>query len=195
MPTETRIAPSLYKTLTSGGSTFESALTGDNQFKFGVTLSDDVHGLRNESLTGFRNLLQSIRGNQGQLIKARTRPLEEARAAALGNVTRNLGRRNVTGTLANNEITNVERKFGISIGDARAQGTQEQLNAEAAIMDRISGQADRVAEDEFKSLGLGAQAFGNTIQSMGTRTQSGGDLFGLDIGQWGQILDTIGGWL
>lgn len=181
-------APSLYRTITSGGSEFKSALTPEG-LKFGVQLNKDIHGLRGEQLAGVRSLLQQVRGNQGSLVQAATRPLIEQRASALGSLTQNLGRRNVTGTLANNEITNLENKFGVAIGNQAASALDASARLEGSLLQDLGTTASRLAEEEFQAMGLGESAFRAAISSRGATVEEGGSGY---LGQIGEILDFLG---
>jgi hypothetical protein len=180
-------APSLFRTVTSGGSEFKSALTPEG-LKFGVQLNKDIHGLRGEQLSGVRSLLQQVRGNQGSLIQAATRPLIDQQAAAVGGLRRDLGRRNVTGTLANNEISNVERKFGVSIGDAAARATDSSARLEGNLLESFGNISNRLAEDEFQAFNLGQSAFSSAIGSRGQKTSDDSGF----LGEIGEILDLLG---
>lgn len=164
--TNSRFAPSLFQTGTTGGSSIQTSQLGPDRFKAGVFLPQDIQALRAENLGGIRSLLESIRGSGGSILNARLRPLQDQISAQGGLLRRGLARRNVTGTLANNEMTNFSNKAGLALGDARAMATDDLIRTESMLNDKIGGVANDVLDQELRSLGISQNAITSIINSM-----------------------------
>jgi hypothetical protein len=189
-----RFNPTTFETGTTGGSRIDTSQTGPDRFKAGIFLDPDIRGLRGEELSGIRNLLSSIQGERGSILDARLRPLEENLAGQTAGITRDLARRNVFGSLRNNEINNSNRSVQRQLGDARALANNDLINVESRLNAQIGESANELFGQELSTLGLSQNAINTIINSMrgggSTQTESdpGGTLEGI-----GNVLDFIFG--
>jgi len=183
--TNTRFPPSLFNLETTGGSALRTAMTGPDTFKAGLFLPQDIQGLRAENLSGIRDLLASIRGNQGSILEARLGPLQRQLAGRPEAVDRDFARRGISGTFRNDAVSNESRRVGEALGEAKSLALNDLISTETGLLDRISGAADSVLGQELASVGLSMDAVKTIIDSMRTSSTTekendpGGSLEGI----------------
>lgn len=173
---------------TGGGSLLRS--TGGFNPQITSQISPQVGGLRDEFTSGIRSLLGSARG---KLVDARVNPLIRRLSGLPGQQRRELSRRNVFGSISQNQVAATERDVAQSIGEARTLATQDALTQEANLLQslRAAGQ-DQLAQ-ELSLLGLSNQAIAAISQSQTTTTTPNqGQGIGNLLFGFGSLLGGIG---
>lgn len=127
----------------------------------------------------FRGLGEEFAGNQGSLINARMNPLRQQVAQQGGALQRNLGRRGVQGTFANQAMTNFGMEAGRQLGDAQAMATNDAMGArtnllgaeqgaESALTQLLAGSNQQLLSQELAKLGLGANSIMGLLGAQNT---------------------------
>lgn len=117
----------------------------------------------------YRGLSDEFAGNQGSLINARLNPLRQNIAQRRGGLQRDLGRRGVMGTFANQAVSNFDIDAGRALGDAEAMATNDALmartnllgaeqGAESALTQLLGATSNDVLRQELAGLGLGVDS-------------------------------------
>lgn len=136
----------------------------------------DIGEATNKYITGLRGIRSSYLGNEGALMKARLRPVQEQNAAMLGQTQRNVGLRGLSGSsFGEQAMTNASTTAGRNEADARALATVDMANFEKGLTDSeynaymakaqqlasITGMSLEVAKartaQELSILGIGSQ--------------------------------------
>ena len=169
--------------LTTPGSSLTSRLKGKNVTS-GIKLNPLVQLLRDEAISGIRGLqgdVPTLSNFTDRLISARVDPLRERFAPVLGRLQRDLGRRNVQGSIANNEMLRAESDIARTLAQeeaaAFAEGEQAQfgadlntLNARRALTSDIERLSQEQLSQELALLGLGQGPSGMIASSIPTTT-------------------------
>lgn len=95
------------------------------------TLGDISQGLTNQQA--------ALDSNQNAFTQARVNPLEQALASRQGSLERDLNRRGVTGSFANQAINNLNIDGQRAIGDERARAAQESIAARNQLSNQQAG--------------------------------------------------------
>jgi len=125
-------------------------------------LNPRVQSLRDEFTGGIRGLLGSARG---ELVDARVNPLIRRLSGLPGQQRRDLARRNVFGSISQNQVAATEGDVAQRISEARTLATQDALTQEANLLQslRAAGQ-DQLAQ-ELSLLGLSVSAIQTIVGS------------------------------
>lgn len=143
-------------------STPNSSLQSGN-----LNIDPTVRGIQDRALGGFQNLIgqsnqlgQEFAGNQGALINARMNPLRQAIAQRRGGLQRDLGRRGVFGSFANQDVNNFDLSAGRELGDAQALATQDALSTRQNLMG-FEANLNQMVQ------GIGSERFAQELQGLG----------------------------
>ena len=123
-----------------------------------LTFDPRIDELRNESIGDLRGLRDEATGNQNAFIQARVNPLQARVNKGRGALQRSLGRRNVFGTFANQDITNFDTDTQRALGDATSMATQDALGFRTSIADRIGNMGTSIQQGDLAGLGLGVNS-------------------------------------
>ena len=123
-----------------------------------VTFDPRINELRNESIGDLRGLRDEATGNQNAFIQARVNPLQARVNKGRGALQRSLGRRNVFGTFANQDITNFDTDTQRALGDATSLATQDALGFRTSIADRIGNMGTSIQQGDLAGLNLGVNS-------------------------------------
>ena len=130
-------------------------------------------------------------GNESQFMQSALNPIRQAGASQFGALTKDLGRRGITGSsFANNQIGNFQAQQGRTLSDATAQIQQQQiaqrlgideslLNASTGLINNF-GQLDQQtqaiyaqqAAEQLNLLGLSQQQTAAMMQPLGLQMQN-----------------------
>lgn len=201
-------SPFGFNLTTSGGSQLQAGSAGGfvkAPAQIG-TLNTRFGNLTDNALGRTGGYINDLRGNMNPFIQARVRPLETDIATKRGMLDRNLSRRGIAGSLANNELMNFDNNANRQLADARATATNEALSAlyQAEGLDRsVRGDlltaADTLLKQELTTLGLsleglnlalsGAQRRATDVAGGTSTTRtSGASDFGSTLRGIGQII-------
>lgn len=137
------------------------------------------------------SLLNRVRGNQNPFIEARVSPLIERLSGLPAQTQRDFARRNVFGSIANNEVNQLREDVAGEIGNARALATQDALGFERAVLgDQRRGALDLLTK-ELSALGVSQDAINavlNTRQVAGGTQTSSGSSTTEGLGNIGRLL-------
>lgn len=173
---------------TTGGGTNVNVGFGASGLR--KIISGPVRSSLRDSRRRIGGVIDRLNANENPFIQARVRPAEQAQAERVADVTRGLGRRNVTGSLATNEINKTRFLGDQFVNDQRAIATDETLsallNAESSIrgLNQDETQMTEILmRDELARLGLGAELLRMSmpqtfVSGGGTSTRTSGDVLG-----------------
>ena len=123
-----------------------------------VNFDPEINNLRTDSASNLRGLYSEASGNQNSFIQARVNPLQARVNKGRGALQRSLGRRNVFGTFANQDITNFETDTQRALGDARSLATNESIGVRTGLTDRMGNLATATQQGDLAGLGLGVNS-------------------------------------
>lgn len=146
-----------------------------------VAFDSRINQIRNETIANTRNQLARLSGNEDAIIKASVDPLRRKLALARGDIERNLGRRNVHGSIANDQLASFNIDAGRALGNQQALALANSIASQDALNARLAGQGNALLSQDLAGLQLSDQAIGRLLE----RARLRGDL-------QGRLLDVLG---
>lgn len=179
--TQQRLPPLNVNTTTGGGSSLNSNQSGGTQ-NTRVNLNPNIATNRNQVRTGFESLLDRVQGENSSFVQAAINPLIERLAPLVGNLQQSLGRRNVRGSIGDQQIRNARTDVARTINDQRLKAEQQGISNTGSILTNLRGLNQDELQQELSSLGLSQNTVNSVISSQlpsGQTTTSPNDGSGL----------------
>ncbi len=131
---------------------------------------------------------QDLSGNRNAFINARVNPLRQSLASREGDLRRSLQRRGVSGSFANQDISNLNIEGNRAINDETARALQDSITAQNAISQQQSGLVGQDVGIQGQQQGVIGQQANVLNQQSGLIQQGQGNL-----GQQQSVIGQQGG--
>jgi len=171
------------------------------------TALGDFGNLTQGTLADLGGIRQDLASNNNPFIQARVDPLINSLASRRQQLQADINRRGVSGSFANQAVTNFDIEANRAIGNERATATSESLQAQLGTLGQIQATGGQLTEAQLQGFQLSSgldktqfdaasQQFNRQLSGFNATAQGQKDIFNartsLVNGQFSRIMQTLG---